>query len=91
MIAWPVLSMRLGESDDGNLPTSTTQRQAYDLIAEGFGPGTNGPLLVVVALPAHERHRPCSPTSPAAITKTPGVAAVLPPQLSPNTTGQRSR
>ncbi len=51
VIAWPVLSMRLGESDDGNLPTSTTQRQAYDLIAEGFGPGTNGPLLVVVQLP----------------------------------------
>ena len=52
VIAWPVLSMRLGESDDGNLPTSTTQRQAYDLIAEGFGPGTNGPLLVVVQLPS---------------------------------------
>jgi RND superfamily putative drug exporter len=52
VIAWPVLSMRLGESDDGNLPTSTTQRQAYDLVAEGFGPGTNGPLLVVVRLPA---------------------------------------
>ena len=52
VLAWPVLSMRLGESDDGNLPTSTTQRQAYDLIAQGFGPGTNGPLLVVVALPS---------------------------------------
>ena len=36
VIAWPVLSMRLGESDDGNLPTSTTQRQAYDLIADGL-------------------------------------------------------
>src|SRR3989442_3575385 len=52
VIAWPVLSMRLGESDDGNLPTSTTQRQAYDLVARGFGPGTNGPLLVVVQLPS---------------------------------------
>ena len=51
VIAAPFLSMRLGESDDGNLPNSTTQRQAYDLIAQGFGPGANGPLLVVVSLP----------------------------------------
>jgi RND superfamily putative drug exporter len=88
VLAWPVLSMRLGESDDGNLPTSTTQRQAYDLIAQGFGPGTNGPLLVVVALPTTSDPDLLTDIS-AAITKTPNVAAVLPPELSPNTTGQK--
>ena len=83
VIAWPVLSMRLGESDDGNLPTSTTQRQAYDLVAEGFGPGTNGPLLVVVQLPTTGGDAVLSDIT-SALEKTPGVKAVLPPQTSPN-------
>ncbi|MFD7707429.1 MMPL family transporter [Streptomyces sp. NPDC059785] len=47
-LAVPVLSLRLGTSDQGNQPESTTTRQAYDLLAEGFGPGFNGPLQVVV-------------------------------------------
>ncbi|MFF3310978.1 MMPL family transporter [Streptomyces sp. NPDC002952] len=47
-LAVPVLSLRLGTSDQGNQPASTTTRQAYDLLAEGFGPGFNGPLQVVV-------------------------------------------
>jgi RND superfamily putative drug exporter len=83
VIAFPVLSMRLGESDDGNLPTSATQRQAYDLVAEGFGPGTNGPLLVVVQLPSPGDDAVLTDVS-AALQKTPGVEAVLPPQVSPN-------
>jgi putative drug exporter of the RND superfamily len=82
-IAWPVLSMRLGESDDGNLPTSTTQRQAYDLVAQGFGPGTNGPLLVVVQLPSGGDVAVLTDIT-SALEKTPGVKAVLPPQASPN-------
>jgi RND superfamily putative drug exporter len=82
-IAWPVLSMRLGESDDGNLPTSTTQRQAYDLVAEGFGPGTNGPLLVVVQLPSTGGDAALADVT-SALQKTSGVKAVLPPQTSPN-------
>jgi RND superfamily putative drug exporter len=83
LIASPVLSMRLGESDDGNLPHSTTQRQAYDLVAEGFGPGTNGPLLVVVQLPSAGDDAVLTDIS-SAIEKTPGVKAVLPAQTSPN-------
>ena len=43
----PVLSLRLGSSDQGNNPASSTTRQAYDLLARGFGPGFNGPLLLV--------------------------------------------
>ncbi|MDQ0932138.1 RND superfamily putative drug exporter [Streptomyces turgidiscabies] len=49
ILALPVLSIRLGATDQGNHRESTTTRQAYDLLAEGFGPGFNGPLLVVVA------------------------------------------
>ncbi|MEU5183859.1 MMPL family transporter [Streptomyces longwoodensis] len=47
VLALPVLSLRLGATDQGNDDTTTTTRQAYDLLAEGFGPGFNGPLQVV--------------------------------------------
>ncbi|MDX3576069.1 MMPL family transporter [Streptomyces sp. FL07-04A] len=47
-IALPVAQLELGLPDDGSQPTSTTQRRAYDLLSEGFGPGFNGPLLIVV-------------------------------------------
>ena len=47
-LAAPVTAMRLGFPDDGNLPVGTSQRTAYDLVADGFGPGTNGPLVVAV-------------------------------------------
>jgi putative drug exporter of the RND superfamily len=47
----PVFSIRLGISDQGNLPKSRTTRQAYDLLAKGFGPGFNGPLQVVAEVP----------------------------------------
>ncbi|MFI9153951.1 MMPL family transporter [Streptomyces sp. NPDC053367] len=48
VLALPVLSLRLGATDQGNHQESQTTRQAYDLLAEGFGPGVNGPLQVVV-------------------------------------------
>ncbi|MGW1183844.1 MMPL family transporter [Streptomyces drozdowiczii] len=47
-IAVPAASLEMGLPDDGSQPTSTTQRRAYDMLSEGFGPGFNGPLLVVV-------------------------------------------
>ncbi|MFE9995882.1 MMPL family transporter [Streptomyces avermitilis] len=47
ILAIPVLSLRLGATDQGNDQASTTTRKAYDLLAEGFGPGFNGPLQVV--------------------------------------------
>jgi RND superfamily putative drug exporter len=50
LLAVPMLSMRTGMTDAGTNPPSTTQRQAYDLLADGFGPGFNGPLQVVVDL-----------------------------------------
>ncbi|MER7350041.1 MMPL family transporter [Streptomyces aurantiacus] len=48
--AVPVSGLELGLPDDGAQPTSTTQRKAYDLIADGFGPGFNGPLMTVTDL-----------------------------------------
>jgi uncharacterized membrane protein YdfJ with MMPL/SSD domain len=51
LVAEPALHIRLGLPDAGAQPTSQTTRRAYDLISEGFGPGTNGPLIVVVHAP----------------------------------------
>ncbi|MGW6979790.1 MMPL family transporter [Streptomyces sp. NPDC054932] len=50
VLAVPTLSLHLGTSDQGNNPATSTTRQAYDLLADGFGPGTNGPLTVVARL-----------------------------------------
>ncbi len=47
----PTLSLRLGTNDAGTNPAGTTTREAYDLLAEGFGPGFNGPFQIVAALP----------------------------------------
>ncbi|MEH1128974.1 MMPL family transporter [Micromonospora sp. CPCC 206061] len=71
LVAAPALSMRLGFADAGNDAPGKTSRQAYDLLARGFGPGFNGPLVVVVRGDA-------GPVQ-SAISSTPGVAAVLPP------------
>lgn len=46
----PVLALELGFPDEGTQPESTTQRRAYDLVADGFGPGVNGPLLIAIDL-----------------------------------------
>jgi RND superfamily putative drug exporter len=76
-LAAPVLAMRLASADLGNDPVGTTTRTAYDRLAAGFGPGVNGPLLLV---------SPSVDTAPllAALDSTPGVAAVLPSQVSPS-------
>ena len=46
----PVLALRLGFPDEGTLPGGRTERRAYDLVAEGFGPGANSPLVIAVAI-----------------------------------------
>jgi RND superfamily putative drug exporter len=51
MLAAPVLALRVGFADDGNAAPDTTQRLAYDLTTEAYGPGFNGPLTVVVEGP----------------------------------------
>ncbi len=51
VLASPALALRLGNSDAGNNPSGQTTRQAYDLLAKGFGAGVNGPLLLVASAP----------------------------------------
>ena len=73
-----MLGLRLGFSDQGNDPADTTTRQAYDLIADGFGPGFNGPLLAVAEVPAGTTPDELQAVT-AAIAATPGVAIAAPP------------
>ena len=80
-LALPVFSMRLGQTDDGSDPKSTTQRQAYDLIAEGFGPGANGPLVLAIELPKAGDTAPATAVQDA-VGKVSGVT-VTPPQFNP--------
>ncbi|MFQ5555929.1 MAG: MMPL family transporter [Acidimicrobiales bacterium] len=78
-LALPVLGLRLGFSDEGNFDESTTTREAYDLLAEGFGPGFNGPLLVTVEVGRPDDTR-LVPALLAAIEADPAVAAVSAPR-----------
>ncbi len=83
VIATPALSLRMALSDAGNDPAGTTTRKAYDLVAEGFGRGSNGPLQIVVELP-RQNDRTALDRIGAALRATPGVAAVAPAQISPS-------
>jgi RND superfamily putative drug exporter len=58
VLALPILDMRLGAPDDGQLPEDETARQAFDAISTGFGVGTNGQLLVSVDVPADKPLEP---------------------------------
>jgi RND superfamily putative drug exporter len=86
LLALPLFSMRLAFTDAGNDPTSLTTRQAYDLLAQGFGPGFNGPLVVAVALPKDGGTSTVTHLR-AAIADTSGVADVVPPQYNADHTG----
>ena len=85
-LAVPVFSLRLAFTDAGNDPPSLTTRQAYDLLAQGFGPGFNGPLVVAVAMPGPTAIATVDNLR-AAIAATPGVAYVVPPQFNERRTG----
>ncbi|MFD9243457.1 MMPL family transporter [Streptomyces sp. NPDC059556] len=77
VLALPTLSLHLGTSDQGNGPATATTRQAYDLIADGFGPGVNGPLTLVAGLDGAD-DRVALDQLPAALSATKGVASVSP-------------
>ncbi|MFE2559380.1 MMPL family transporter [Streptomyces sp. NPDC059352] len=77
VLALPTLSLHLGTSDQGNGPATATTRQAYDLLAEGFGPGVNGPLTLVAGLDGAD-DRVALDQLPAALSATRGVASVSP-------------
>ncbi|MGE0730967.1 MAG: MMPL family transporter [Acidimicrobiia bacterium] len=75
VLSIPVFSLRLGFSDDGNFPEESTTRKAYDLLAAGFGPGFNGPLLLA-AEPNGNTEVVQQLTE--AVAADPGVAAAVP-------------
>jgi len=74
-LAVPTLALRLGASDAGNGAAGTTTREAYDLLAAGFGPGSNGPLELVARI-ASPTDRVAFDTLAPTLRHTPGVAAV---------------
>ena len=77
-LAVPVTGMHLGQPDDGNQPTSKTQRQAYDTVSAAFGPGANGPFLIAVRTPDGTGDRADLDTLVAELRGTDGVASVSP-------------
>jgi RND superfamily putative drug exporter len=80
LLTAPLFGMRLGMTDNGTMPESLTTRRAYDLLAEGFGPGFNGPLLLSVEVGA------AGPSDldgiAAAVARDPGVREVEAPQVN---------
>jgi RND superfamily putative drug exporter len=79
-VALPALHMKLGLPDGGSKPTSSTERRAYDLLTEGFGPGFNGTLTVVVDAPnlGPQDQKDLANKLVDGLEKVPGVAAVTP-------------
>ncbi|MGH9278894.1 MAG: MMPL family transporter [Acidimicrobiales bacterium] len=73
LMAAPVCAMRLGFADQGNDPTTSTTRRAHDLLVQGFGAGSTGPIAVVMQGPAE-----AIPGVLDALRAVPGVAAVTP-------------
>jgi RND superfamily putative drug exporter len=78
VLALPFFSLRLGAADQGNDPAAATTRKAYDLLAEGFGPGFNGPLQLVAQTPHGSADQARLATLSQAVRDTPGVAWVSP-------------
>ena len=83
LIAVPALDLRLGLPGDNMAAPDTTQRQAYDLVTEGFGAGYNGPLLVVVDAAASADPKAAATAAADTITALPGVVSVSPPTFNP--------
>ena len=79
----PVFALRLDTSDAGNDPANTSSRQAFDLLANGFGAGFNGPLLLVAELPGRDQLG-ALPAVQAAVRATAGVDVVTAPRVAPS-------
>ncbi|MEV4641044.1 MMPL family transporter [Actinoplanes sp. NPDC049548] len=83
VVAIPALSLRLGLPGDNMAGPDTTQRKAYDLLTEGFGPGFNGPLVVVVDAAGSADPRAAATEAADAVKGLPDVVAVSPPTFNP--------
>jgi RND superfamily putative drug exporter len=81
LLAAPALGMRLGFPDAGNDPASSMTRQAYDLNTQGFGPGTNGPVVIAAELP-NAAAKPRIDSLAAQLRREPGVSFVAEPRIN---------
>jgi putative drug exporter of the RND superfamily len=81
----PAFAMRLDTSDAGNDPANVSSRHAFDLLAQGFGAGFNGPLQLVAELPRRDQAA-ALPALRAAVSATPDVVAVTAPRIAPSGT-----
>jgi RND superfamily putative drug exporter len=82
----PLFSIRLGHIGDGADPESFTDRRAFDLISQGFGPGANGPLTIVIDqsnVPSSQQAQLASNLK-TALTNVPGAASISALQASSN-------
>ncbi|MFD4033544.1 MMPL family transporter [Streptomyces sp. NPDC058637] len=77
VLALPALGLHLGTSDQGNNPATATTRQAYDLLADGFGPGVNGPLTIAAHLDGAD-DRLALDGLPGVLRTTDGISSVSP-------------
>ncbi len=82
-LAIPATDLELGLPDDSTAAPDTTQRKAYDLLSEGFGPGFNGPLMVVVDAGASADPRTAAAATATAVRGLPDVTMVTPPTFNP--------
>ncbi|MGH2849650.1 MAG: MMPL family transporter, partial [Solirubrobacteraceae bacterium] len=89
IIALPFFSMRLGSADAGLDPAGSTTRQAYDLLAKGFGPGYNGPLQLVAAVDSHAQEAAFT-TVATTVARTSGVVRVTAPRVIADHAGKPS-
>jgi putative drug exporter of the RND superfamily len=79
VLAIPFLSLRLGFSDESNFAEDTTTKQAYNLIVEGFGKGSTGPIYLVAEVDGAEQAGSLAAVNDA-VAADPSVVAVLGPQ-----------
>ncbi|MFB8032266.1 MMPL family transporter [Streptomyces sp. NPDC056004] len=82
LISVPTLDLQLGMPGDESKSTSTTQRRAYDALADGFGPGFNGPLTVVVDAKTAEDPKAAAARAAKQLTATDGIVATTPPAFN---------
>ncbi|NED97692.1 MMPL family transporter [Phytoactinopolyspora alkaliphila] len=82
VLASPIADLRLGIPDEGTYPEDSTQRRAYDLTAQAFGPGFNGPLMVVVDAAGSDAPEAAADQVHAAVTELQGVQSAAPPEFN---------
>ncbi|MFF9321600.1 MMPL family transporter [Streptomyces sp. NPDC014735] len=82
LIAVPALDLQLGMPGDESQPTSSTKRRAYDALADGFGPGFNGPLTVVVDAKRSDDPKAAAAHAAKKLAATDGIVATTPPAFN---------